>query len=276
MKHILIFLLLWSVMTIFLKQPWRCTKWAVLHRSSAVSQSLVLRVVGSGQMCCRLVMMGQVVRCAPKLGLEGRRLGPNVLSTCHDGAGRLLCPKAWSWGSSARAKCAVDLSWWGRSSAVPQSLVLRVVGSGQMCCRLVMMGQVCSMCWCVWYAEPTTFANSCWVESLPSLLRCWWSLQCPVRSRYIWRLGLFSPAGRCCLSPLVSISRVSPLTGLYLFFVEEYFGFVEGHTGAGLLHDCLPLPDDPLFRCLVLQRGQGSSDLCSWVGVQDDYLIILF
>jgi hypothetical protein len=28
----------------------------------------------------------QVVRCAPKLGLEGRWLHPKVLSTCHDGA----------------------------------------------------------------------------------------------------------------------------------------------------------------------------------------------
>jgi hypothetical protein len=29
----------------------------------------------------------QVVRCAPKHGLEGYRLWPKVLSTCHDGAG---------------------------------------------------------------------------------------------------------------------------------------------------------------------------------------------
>jgi hypothetical protein len=63
-------------------------------------------------------------------------------------AGRLLCPKAWSWGSLAPAKRAVNLSWpsifsnrdvvlrW--SSAVPQSLVLRVVGSSEKSCQLVM------------------------------------------------------------------------------------------------------------------------------------------
>jgi hypothetical protein len=33
-----------------------------------------------------------------------------------------------------------------RSSGVPQSLVFRAVGSGQKCCRLDMLGQVCRIC----------------------------------------------------------------------------------------------------------------------------------
>jgi hypothetical protein len=33
-----------------------------------------------------------------------------------------------------------------RSSAVPQSLVFRTVGSGEKCCRLYMLGQVCRIC----------------------------------------------------------------------------------------------------------------------------------
>jgi hypothetical protein len=55
-------LLMRSAMTIYILKPWCCTKLADLSRSSAVPQSLVLRVVGSGQKCCRLVMMGQVCR----------------------------------------------------------------------------------------------------------------------------------------------------------------------------------------------------------------------
>jgi hypothetical protein len=42
----------------------------------------------------------QVVHCAPKLGLEGRRLWPKVLSTCHDGArlqNVLQMAVGWSW-----------------------------------------------------------------------------------------------------------------------------------------------------------------------------------
>jgi hypothetical protein len=62
-----------------------------------------------------------------------------------------------------------------RSSAVSQSLVFRAVGSGQKCCRLDMLGQVCSL-------SPHSQRAVGWS---PIFLWCWWSLQCPVRSRYI-------------------------------------------------------------------------------------------
>jgi hypothetical protein len=58
----------------------------------------------------------------------------------------------------------------------------------------------------------------------------------------------------CTESAGISISHVSRLDSL--FCLEECLGFAEGHTGAGLL----PLSDDPLFRCMVLQHGQGTID----------------
>jgi hypothetical protein len=66
-----------------------------------------------------------------------------------------------------------------RSSTLPQSLVLRVDGSG---CQLVMMGQVC-MCSGVWLLSQHSQAAVGRGE-VPNFLRFWWSRQCPVRSRY--------------------------------------------------------------------------------------------
>jgi hypothetical protein len=69
-----------------------------------------------------------------------------------------------------------------RSSAVPLSLVFRVVGSGQKCCRLEMLGQVCRICSGVCSLSPHSQTTEGWS---PIFLRCWWSLQCPVHCRYV-------------------------------------------------------------------------------------------
>jgi hypothetical protein len=140
-----------------------------------------------------------------------------------------------------------------RSSAVPQSLVLRVVSSGWKCCRLVIMGQVCRICSGIWSLSPHLQTA---VGCSPKYM-FWWSLQCPVQSLYKYWDLVFSPRLVVAVSHLlVSISCVSPLDSL--FCLEDCFVFAEGRTGSGLLHS-LPLPDDLFVRCLVLQHGQGST-----------------
>jgi hypothetical protein len=128
----------------------------------------------------------------------------------------------------------LDFLLW--SSAAPQSLVLRVVGSRQRCCRLFMnLGQVCRLWPGVWSLSPQTAGGWC-----PRFLGCWWNLQCPVYGVGILRLGLYSPVDGCCLS-LVSID----LSG-----------------------ECLPLPGDPLFHCLVysrMGRDHLQARLLSWL-----------
>jgi hypothetical protein len=80
-----------------------------------------------------------------------------------------------------------------RSSGVPQSLVFKAVGSGQKCCRLDMLGQVCRICSGICSLSPHSQRAVGW---RPIFLRCWWSLQYPVRSQNIvtWH---FSLAGGC-------------------------------------------------------------------------------
>jgi hypothetical protein len=106
-------------------------------------------------------------------------------------AGCLLCPKALSWGLSAPAKSAVDLSWLGRSAEFVEA-----------------------------FAAKPTFAD-----------RCWWSLCSVLYGVGILRLGLFSLVGGCCLwlvsisrfSPLDSLFCLDEFSG----FAEGHVHLVK-------------------------------------------------
>jgi hypothetical protein len=102
-------------------------------------------------------------------------------------------------------------------------LVFRAVGSGQKCCWLDMLGQVCIICSGICSLSPHSQRAVGW---RPIFLRCW----CRSWSWNIVSWAFLSLAGGCCLSlPLIAISLFSPLDFIMIMKPFQFCAYFANH-----------------------------------------------